>query len=105
MLAQRIARLRIQRGLTQLELSKACGVSVSTIKNWESGLYEPHLDHIKALCTALRTSADYLLGLSEKHMVSLEDLEDSDVEYIKQTIQILLNKNSRIRNAAEKTEQ
>lgn len=104
MLGSRIVRLRAQQGLTQRQLAKACGVSVSTIKNWEADVYEPHLEHIKKLCRALRTNANYLLGLSEKHMVSLEGLESSDVEFVRHTIQLLLNKNNRIHNACEKSE-
>ena len=96
MLAQRISRLRTQQSMTQKELAKRCGVSETTIKNWESGANEPHLEHIRKLCYALNTSADFLLGINERYMISLENLEDSDIDHVKQTVQLLHNKNNRI---------
>lgn len=36
-----------------------------TIKNWESGKNEPDIKNLKKICSALKCSADYLLGLDE----------------------------------------
>ena len=95
MVAQRIARLRTQQNMTQKELARRCGVSETTIKNWESGANEPHLEHIRQLCMALNTNADFLLGINEKRMICVDGLEDVDIDYIKQLIQMLYNKNFR----------
>ena len=49
MISDKIAFLRSQHGMTQTELARHCGVSLSTVKNWETGLTEPHLVHIRAI--------------------------------------------------------
>ena len=80
MISDKIAFLRSQHGMTQTELARHCGVSLSTVKNWETGLTEPHLVHIRAICSALKVNADFLLDIS-------------DIAVIKALVQHLLNKN------------
>ena len=47
------------------------GVNISddskskTVKNWESGETDPGTENLKKICTSLKCSADYLLGLDE----------------------------------------
>ena len=84
MISDKIAFLRSQHGMTQTELARHCGVSLSTVKNWETGLTEPHLVHIRA---------DFLLDISESPVVNLDGLEDADIAVIKALVQHLLNKN------------
>lgn len=36
-----------------------------TVKNWESGKNEPDIRNLKKICSALKCSSDYLLGLDE----------------------------------------
>lgn len=93
MISDKIAYLRSQHGMTQTELARYCGVSLSTVKNWETGLTEPHLVHIRAICSALKVNADFLLDISESPVVNLNGLEDADIAVIKALVQHLLNKN------------
>ena len=93
MISDKIAFLRSQHGMTQTELARHCGVSLSTVKNWETGLTEPHLVHIRAICSALKVNADFLLDISESPVVNLDGLEDADIAVIKALVQHLLNKN------------
>ena len=93
MISDKIAFLRSQHGMTQTELARHCGVSLSTVKNWETGLTEPHLVHIRARCSALKVNADFLLDISESPVVNLDGLEDADIAVIKALVQHLLNKN------------
>ena len=37
----RIAEFRLRKGLRQIDLAEALGVSSTTIKNWECGICEP----------------------------------------------------------------
>lgn len=93
MISDKISYLRSQHGMTQTELARYCGVSLSTIKNWETGLTEPHLVHIRAICSALKVNADFLLDISESSVVNLDGLDDTDIAVIKALMQHLLNKN------------
>lgn len=67
----RIAILREQAGLTQLELSRLVGVTESTIQNWESG--RTGIDHIQRIikfCQALGCRVEDLIEyVSEEELV------------------------------------
>lgn len=60
---ERLRCLRTQASLTQEQLSKLLGVSVMTIRNWESGAKQPSMQAIIALSDVLNISSDTLLGL------------------------------------------
>ena len=62
---ERIRELRIQKGLSQMELSKATGLSQSAIAKWELGKTEPTATAIVVLAKFFGETTDYLLGLSE----------------------------------------
>ena len=62
---ERIRELRMQKGLSQMELSKATGLSQSAIAKWELGKTEPTATAIVTLSKFFGETADYLLGLSE----------------------------------------
>ena len=58
----RIAFLREQAGLTQLELSRLVGVTESTIQNWESGRTgTDHIQRIVKFCKALNCQVEDLI--------------------------------------------
>lgn len=61
-IGEKIQQLRKQRGLYQKELSLYLNVSVSTISNYEKGMYQPDLDTLCKLADYFRVSTDYLLG-------------------------------------------
>ena len=51
--ANRIKELRQAAHMTQAELSTALGISISAVKNWESGRTRPDIANIPMLCRAL----------------------------------------------------
>ncbi len=59
-LAVRVKLLRERSGLTQPELAKKVGLSLSTIQNYESGKF-PRGEHAVSLAKALTCSIDWLL--------------------------------------------
>lgn len=66
LIGHRIATVRRLRGLKQIELGTALGVSDQTISNWEVGLRTPRADLLAKLCITLSCSADYLLGIVDE---------------------------------------
>ena len=60
---ERVKELRIQKGLSQMELSKATGISQSAIAKWELGKTEPTASAIVALAEYFGETTDYLLGV------------------------------------------
>ena len=56
--------LRLERGVGQVELAKAVGVSKGIISLWENGLREPRLSNLIALAKFFNVSIDCLVGLA-----------------------------------------
>lgn len=57
--------LRCAAGLSQDALAAMAGVAQNTISQYENGISEMSLGVLTRIATALETTADYLLGLSE----------------------------------------
>ncbi len=63
--AERLKELRTEKGIGQVELSNAIGVSKGVISLWENGLREPKLSNLLALAQYFKVSLDYLAGAEE----------------------------------------
>lgn len=63
--AAQLTAVREARGLTKRALAARVGVSERAIGQFEQAATAPALETLVALCQALETSADYLLGLDE----------------------------------------
>lgn len=63
--ADRLKELRTEKGIGQVELSNAIGVSKGVISLWENGLREPKLSNLLALAQYFKVSLDYLVGAEE----------------------------------------
>ena len=61
-LSERIAALRKERGLTQEQLGKLCGVSSQAVGKWEKG-GAPDVELLPVLAQQLGVSIDALFGL------------------------------------------
>jgi transcriptional regulator with XRE-family HTH domain len=62
----RLARLRKERGMTQMELAEALGVVQSAVSSYERGALRLHGELMLELMTVLDVSADELLGADGK---------------------------------------
>lgn len=60
---ERLKDLRAEKGVGQIELSKAINVSKGIISLWENGLREPKLSNLIVLAQYFEVSIDYLVGL------------------------------------------
>jgi transcriptional regulator with XRE-family HTH domain len=60
----RIARMRRQRGVTQVELARRVGLAQPNISDYERGAYFPNAAMIIQIARALGASGDELLGLT-----------------------------------------
>ncbi|MBQ3529326.1 MAG: helix-turn-helix transcriptional regulator [Oscillospiraceae bacterium] len=65
-IGKRIAELRCEKGLTQLELAEQLSVSSQAISKWETGGGFPDVQTIPKLACVLNTTTDYLLGSIRK---------------------------------------
>ncbi len=64
-LAEKIAKLRKEKGLTQSQLAEVINVSNKTISRWETGEGYPEITLLMPLSKALGVTTDYLLGITQ----------------------------------------
>lgn len=57
-----LLELRKERGIGQVELARAIGVSKGIVSLWENGKREPTLSNLLALSDFFQVSLDYLVG-------------------------------------------
>lgn len=65
-LDEKLARLRKEKGLTQLELSEAVKVSRQAVSKWESGGSLPSTENLRSLSELYGVPVDYLLNEEER---------------------------------------
>ncbi len=63
--AERLKELRLEKGLTQDQLSEKTLISQGAISNYELDRRSPTIDIIIILCKFFEVSADYLIGLED----------------------------------------
>lgn len=59
---KRLKELRLENGLTQLQLAEMLDISKSNISKYESGNVEPNLELITEISIQFNVTTDYLLG-------------------------------------------
>ena len=72
MRGDRLRKVREQLGITQRDLSRACGLGDNTIYRYENGS-DITGDTLKVLAEQLGVNADYLLGLSDEPNMHTRD--------------------------------
>ena len=60
--AEKLVRLRKEKGLSQLQLAEEINVSRQAISRWEVGLAVPSREKLRALSELYNVSVDYLLS-------------------------------------------
>lgn len=60
--SKRLKELRLERGLSQMDLGKIIGSSQSAIKQWENQTRIPNAKAIIDLAAFFEVTTDYLLG-------------------------------------------
>jgi transcriptional regulator with XRE-family HTH domain len=78
--ADRLKSLREQRGWSQRELSRQCGLGETAIGLYERGDAEPTAKHLRMMAETLAVSTDYLLGLSDYPTAQFGSSEINDDE-------------------------
>lgn len=85
MLGEQIKRLRMCKGLTQVELAKIFGVTKQSVSNWENENIMPSIDLLVKIAKFFSVSTDYILGLSDEHALNTCGLSELQIAHI-QTI-------------------
>lgn len=81
-LNENIKRLRLARGLNQVEFAKAMGVSKQCISNWENDNVMPSIEMLVKIADFFNVSTDYVLGRNEKTYIDVSGLTDEQISHI-----------------------
>ena len=60
-----LKKIRLERGMTQIELAQAVGLSDQAICTYEIGTREPSLETLRKLASVLECTIDELIGKEE----------------------------------------
>ena len=61
-IAEKLKKIRKERGITQNQLAEKAGLATITIQNYEGGKYEPKYETVEKLAKALEISISDLTG-------------------------------------------
>ena len=92
MIAEKVKKLREQKGLSQAELARLLGITRSSVNAWEMGISVPSTQYIVVLAGVFDISTDYLLGVDSSSTISVAGLTDSDILLVHNIIEHLKNK-------------
>lgn len=62
---KRLRDLRIEKGISQIQVAKEIGVSDSQISAWELDRNEPTLSKLVLLAKYFKVTTDYICGLED----------------------------------------
>ncbi|MFI3249393.1 MAG: helix-turn-helix transcriptional regulator [Eubacteriales bacterium] len=82
MIADTIKQLREQSNMTQTQLAKRLSITRSSVNAWEMGISCPSTQYLVELAQLFSVSTDYLLGLSDRQMVSIDGLTEQEIEIL-----------------------
>lgn len=80
MFADRLKKIRAEKGMTQVQLAEALGVSKGTIAMWETGKREPNFETLNELSEIFDKRIDYILGYSND--TSSPKMTEEDIEQL-----------------------
>lgn len=90
MLGEQIKKLRMNKGMSQVQLADKLNVTKQSVSNWENEYIMPSVDMLIKIANFFNVSTDYLLGLSEKHTLNTDGLSDLQITHIQTIIDDIL---------------
>lgn len=82
-IGRRIAKLRKDNNLTQVELADKLGISYQAVSNWERGDSMPDISKLSELSRIFKISIDELLGNKAEALIVNKVLNDEVVDFTK----------------------
>ena len=89
---QRLKELRVQAGMTQLQLAQRMGVTKSVVSFYELQERTPSTDILVKLSGIFKVSTDYLLGLDPRETIDISGLSREDIAIMRALAESLRRK-------------
>ena len=81
-LNENIKKLRMQRGLSQVDFSKKMGVTKQCVSNWENDNILPSIEMLIKIADIFGVTTDFLLGRSSEVSVDVSQLTEEQRGHI-----------------------
>ena len=91
MLNENIKRLRMARGLNQVEFAKAMGVSKQCVSNWENDNVMPSIEMLVKIANFFNVTTDYILGRNERTYIDVTGLTYEQISHISLIVSDIMN--------------
>ena len=88
-MGERLKKLRLDNNLTQKQVGQRIGVAISAVSSYESGVRYPTYESLVKLSRLYNVTTDYLVGLSDRMLIDLSDLEEDEITVIKSMVKAL----------------
>ena len=95
-LNENIKRLRIARGMNQVEFGRLIGVTKQCVSNWENDNVIPSIEMLVKIADAFNVRTDFLLGRDCEEVIDVSGLTESQkghVALIVKDLEELISKN------------
>lgn len=89
---QRLKELRVQAGMTQLQLAQRMGVTKSVVSFYELQERTPSPGILVKLSGIFKVSTDYLLGLDPRETIDISGLSREDIAIMRALAESLRRK-------------
>ena len=87
----RLKELRKKKGLSQEEVANRINVTKNTISSYERKVINPKLEVLIDLAILYNTSVDYILGLSKRPHIFLDDCTPKQQRLITNVVESIKN--------------
>ena len=78
----RLKKLREERKMSQGEVASKLNLENATISGYERNVTTPSLEVLRSLAVFYNISADYLLGLTDRENIYLDDFSSQDKQAV-----------------------
>ncbi|MBQ7173298.1 MAG: helix-turn-helix transcriptional regulator [Clostridia bacterium] len=88
-----IRQLRLQNGMSQVELARRMNVSKQCVSNWENDNVLPSIAMLTRLADLFQVSTDQLLGRESSNTIDASGLTDEQAAHIRAIVRELKKEN------------
>lgn len=85
-LNENIKKLRVARGLNQVEFAKALGVTKQCVSNWENDNVVPSIEMLEKIADFFSTGTDFLLGRDGRATLDVSALTETQISHLSMII-------------------
>ncbi len=81
-IGERIKQLRMQRGISQVQLAQHLGISKSVVSSYENAVHFPPYDILLKMAWLFGVSTDYILGAAGNRALNVDGLTEVQIEAV-----------------------